>query len=125
VVEGRSRRLRYANAGHNAPIVLHSNGSHHRLREGGGVLGVFPKQSYSPGETELLAGDRVVLFTDGVTEAENANGEEFGEPRLLELISENRTRSARELQERILRAVTDFNTQDLQDDATLLVVAVE
>jgi phosphoserine phosphatase RsbU/P len=125
VVEGRSRRLRYVNAGHNAPIVLHSDGSHYRLSEGGGVLGVFPKQSYLPGETELLAGDRVVLFTDGVTEAQNSDGEEFGETRLLELLSENRTRSARELQERILSVVIDFNTQDLQDDATLLVVAVE
>lgn len=125
LLDGRTRRLRYVNAGHNAPIVLHPDGSHHRLREGGGVLGVFSKQTYSPGETQLLAGDRVVLFTDGVTEAQNADGEEFGETRLLELLSENRTRSARQLQERILSAVTEFNTEDLQDDATLLVVAVE
>jgi phosphoserine phosphatase RsbU/P len=125
LVDGHSRRLRYVNAGHNAPIILHADGSHDRLSEGGGVLGVFPSQNYSAGETQLLTGDRVVLFTDGVTEAENADSEEFGETRLLELLSENRKQSARKLQEKILGAVAEFSAHDLQDDATLLVVAVE
>ncbi len=124
-LEADSRRLRYVNAGHNPPIVLHADGAHERLREGGGVLGAFPGQSYAAGEAQLRAGDRVVLFTDGVTEARNSGGEEFGEPKLLDLLKANRGRTARELQQEILTAVQAFSAGDLEDDATLLVIAVE
>jgi phosphoserine phosphatase RsbU/P len=122
---GTERRLRYVNAGHNPPVVVHRDGSHHRLQEGGGVLGVFAKQDFAAGSVLLERGDRIVLFTDGVTEAGNVNGEEFGEERLVELVQENRTAGAKEIQERILTAAGEFSRGNWTDDATMLVLAVQ
>jgi phosphoserine phosphatase RsbU/P len=124
-LDGPARRLSYVNAGHNAPFVLRSNGSHERLRDGGTVLGVFASPDYELGSAQLSPGDRVVLFTDGVTEACNAAGEEFGEPRLLSLLQEQSSLSADGLQARILSAVAEFSGGRWQDDATLLVLAVD
>jgi sigma-B regulation protein RsbU (phosphoserine phosphatase) len=124
-LDGSARRLRYANAGHNVPIVLHQDGSCDRLEVGGGVLGVFQIQTFMMGTQELARGDRVVLFTDGVTEARNADGEEFGEGRLVRLLEEIRKASARDLQIAILRAAGDFCQGNWHDDATLVVIAVQ
>ena len=124
-VDGVERRLRYVNAGHNAPIVAHRDGTHDCLREGGGVLGVFPTQTYSLGVHKLAVGDRVLLYTDGVTEACSPEGEEFGEARLLRLLQENCGSNAKELQRIILEAAGEFCRGDWSDDATLVVMAVE
>jgi phosphoserine phosphatase RsbU/P len=124
-LDGTTRELRYANAGHNAPMVMHRDGSHDRLEEGGGVLGVFAMQPYSMSTMKLAPGDRVVLFTDGVTEACIPNGEEFGEGRLLRLVEKNREAAAQELQEIILKAAGEFSEGNWHDDATLLVLAVQ
>jgi len=123
-LDGPARTLRYVNAGHNAPIVLHQDGSHHRLQEGGGVLGVFANQSFVLGTALLEPGDRVVLFTDGVTEAGNIDGDEFGEERLVRLLEENRGGGAKEIQKRILDAAAELSRSNWQDDATLLILAV-
>jgi sigma-B regulation protein RsbU (phosphoserine phosphatase) len=103
---------------------LHQDGSHERLNEGGGVLGVFANQKFQAGVAELRRGDRVVLYTDGVTEASNGADEEFGEERLLQVLQENRGVSAQELQKEISRAAADFCSGTWRDDATLLVLAV-
>jgi serine phosphatase RsbU (regulator of sigma subunit) len=116
--------LRYASAGHNPPFLLRRDASHERLGEGGGVLGIFPDQTYTMGSVQLAPGDRVVLFTDGVTEANNPAGEEFGEERLLALLREHRALSAAELQKIILAAADEFSGGHWHDDATLLVLAV-
>ncbi len=123
-LDGPARRLAYVNAGHNAPFVVRSDGSHERLRDGGPVLGVFDGRSYEMGSAQLFAGDRVILFTDGVTEAGNTAGEEFGEARLLRLLEDHRHLSADELQAKILAAVAEFSGGRRQDDATLVVLAV-
>ena len=123
-LDGPGRMLRYVNAGHNAPIVMHQDGSHHRLQEGGGVLGIFPNQSFALGTIRLEPGDRVVLFTDGVTEAGNTEGEEFGEERLVRLLNENRGASAKEIEKKILGAAAEFSRRNWQDDATLLILVV-
>jgi phosphoserine phosphatase RsbU/P len=123
-LDGPGRILRYVNAGHNAPIVVHRDGSHHRLQEGGGVLGVFPNQSFVPGTARLEPGDRVVLFTDGVTEAGNLDGDEFGEERLVRLLAENHSSGAKEIQKTILAAAAEFSRNNWHDDATLLILAV-
>lgn len=124
-LDGPTRRLRYANAGHNMPIVMHRDGSCDRLEAGGGVLGVFQMQAFTMGTQQLASGDRVVLFTDGVTEARNPDGEEFGESRLLRLLEENREASAQDLQKEILRVIGEFCHGTWHDDATLVVIAVE
>jgi len=123
-LDGPARRLAYVNAGHNAPFVLRADGSHDRLRDGGAVLGVFASPDYELGSAQLSPGDRVVLFTDGVTEASNPAGEEFGEARLLRLLEDHRALSADELQAKILAAAGEFSGGRWQDDATLLVLAV-
>jgi sigma-B regulation protein RsbU (phosphoserine phosphatase) len=123
-LDGPARTLRYVNAGHNAPIVLHQDGSHHRLQEGGGVLGVFPTQTFAVGAMQLEAGDRVVLFTDGVTEASDPQNEEFGEERLVQLLEQNRACSAGEIQKKILDAAGTFCQGNWHDDATLLILTV-
>jgi phosphoserine phosphatase RsbU/P len=123
-LDGPTRLFRYASAGHNPPFLLRGDGTHQRLREGGGVLGVFPDQKFDMGSTQLAPGDRVILFTDGVTEATNPLGEEFGEARLLGLVEQNRGCSAEELQRRILDDVTAFSGGHTHDDITLVVLAV-
>ena len=96
-----------------------------RLGEGGVPLGLFHDWKYERGEVQLAAGDRLVLFTDGVTEVSGASGEEFGEERLAAVLLENRHLSARELQKKILAEVDKFSGGRFEDDATLVVVAVK
>jgi sigma-B regulation protein RsbU (phosphoserine phosphatase) len=124
-LDGPGRQLRYANAGHNLPIVLHRDGSCDRPAEGGGVLGVFELQTYVMGVQQLAAGDRIVFFTDGVTEASGPNEEEFGEARLLRLLEDNRDVRAEELQGVILKSVGEYCRGLWNDDATLIVVEVQ
>lgn len=123
-LDGGERRLHFVNAGHNAPIVMHRDGSYDRLDSGGGVLGVFQMQTFAGGVQSLRPGDRVVLFTDGVIEAQKPDGEEFGEARLLELLATNSSASAQDLQRTILRAAGDFCEGNWHDDATIVVIAI-
>jgi len=123
VLNVRQRILTFTNAGHNAPILVRTDGKSFRLDEGGRVIGAFPNTHYMQAEIELRPGDRLLLFTDGLTEASNANGEEFGEDGLLNLLTELRHLSANEIQATILKSVRDFCGDHFDDDATLMVVA--
>ncbi|HTV53410.1 MAG TPA: SpoIIE family protein phosphatase [Terriglobia bacterium] len=117
--------LTYTNAGHNAPILLRSDGSIARLEVGGPVLGVFPNEPYAQTNVSLAPGDRLVLFTDGLIEATNDADEEFGEARLISTLVHHRTLTAEALQERVLNAASQFCNSDFEDDATLVVVAAQ
>jgi len=125
LLDASRKRLRYANAGHNAPILVRRDGTSTRLAEGGAVLGVFPDWSYEQGEVGLETGDRVLLFTDGVTEVRNAAGEEFGEERLIGVLTQHRRLGAAQLRQQVMGAVTEFSSGNFQDDVTLIVMAVE
>jgi phosphoserine phosphatase RsbU/P len=122
-LDGVSGTLRYVNAGHNPPVVMHRDGSHERLTEGGIVLGAFPNQTFQNGSVTLQSGDRLVLYTDGVTEAANAEDEEFGDARLIQVLSEHRAASAQHLQTQILASAAKYCANRWQDDATLLILA--
>lgn len=120
-----ARKITYTSAGHCAPVLVRATGEAVRLEAGGAVLGVFPDWPYEQAEISLEPGDRLVLFTDGVTEAANIHDEEFGEERLIQLTSALRDRGAHELKNRILQTVASFTGGRAQDDATLVVVAVD
>ncbi len=94
LIDGDEGTLSYANAGHYPPILVRADGTVERLSVGGAVLGVFPEGAYEQGQTPLHTGDRLVLYTDGITEANDANGEEFGEERLIDLAIAHRGCSA-------------------------------
>jgi sigma-B regulation protein RsbU (phosphoserine phosphatase) len=123
VVDARSGTLTYTNAGHCAPILVRSNGEVNRLETGGAVLGVFSEWSYEQAEVALKPGDRLLLFTDGITEAENSSEEEFGEERLVKLAAALREQDAAAMKDRVLQIVAEFTGGIFQDDATLMVIA--
>jgi sigma-B regulation protein RsbU (phosphoserine phosphatase) len=125
VIDSEEGTATYCNAGHYPPILLRADGSVERLTSGGAVLGVFASGAYEQAETPLRSGDRLVLYTDGITEARNGADEEFGEDRLVSLAVENRACSAPALQARLGAAVASFTGGRFQDDATLIVVAVD
>ena len=102
---------------------MHADGSVEKLGEGGTVLGVFAEAVYQQSSVKLNAGDRLLLYTDGITEAHNPAGEEFGEDRLARVASESDATSAEALKERILQELQDFTGGTFDDDATLIVVA--
>jgi phosphoserine phosphatase RsbU/P len=120
-----ARRFSYTNAGHCEPILVRQNGECLRLNHGGVVLGVFPDWEYREEHVQLEPGDRLVLFTDGITEIADAAGEEFGEERLMELLRANRALDAEAMQKRVMAAIAEFSGGNFQDDATLIVTAVE
>jgi len=119
------RTLTYTNAGHNAPLLVRCDGACSRLDEGGRVLGAFTDSRYEQGKIQLHKGDRLLLFTDGLTEATDAIGEEFGEARLSDFFIKRRKLAASELRAGVLRAVSAFCGDDFKDDAALLVLAAE
>jgi sigma-B regulation protein RsbU (phosphoserine phosphatase) len=121
-----SRKLRYVNAGHNPPLLRRKKGDSYeflRLEEGGTVLGLFPDFPYKEAEMELEAGDVLVAFTDGISEAMNHAEEEFDEERLMEAIRTCPDRSAANISSYILERVDAFTAgADQHDDMTIVVV---
>jgi serine phosphatase RsbU (regulator of sigma subunit) len=113
------------NAGHNSPRLLHAGGATTELTEGGPVLAVIPFAKYQSQSVTVARGDLLVCFTDGVSEAMNAQGEEFGEDHIAEVCRPVISRSANVVTETIEEAVASFcGTTPLQDDFTLLVAKV-
>jgi phosphoserine phosphatase RsbU/P len=125
VLDATAGLLTYTNAGHYLPMLVRADGSTERLGEGGPVLGVLPLAEYAQAQISLAPADRLVLFTDGLTEARSAADEEFGETRLLDAAVRHRECSAPALQARLADAVATFSGGRLQDDATLIVVAAD
>jgi phosphoserine phosphatase RsbU/P len=119
-----SGRLTYANAGHNPPLLVHGHGRIETLAPGGTVLGVFAESTYEQGEFRIAPGDRLVLYTDGITEGRNPAGDEFGEDRLAASAVAHRALGADGMLAAMLADVEAFNGGAYEDDATLIVAAV-
>jgi phosphoserine phosphatase RsbU/P len=124
LLDAPARQLTYCNAGHNAPVLVRADGSVERLQTGGLVLGLSVEVLYEQAAVHLEPGDRLLLFTDGLTEANNAAGEEFGEERLIQTAVENRGLAAKALEEKLLASSAAFSTE-FTDDVTLVVVAAQ
>jgi phosphoserine phosphatase RsbU/P len=125
-IVGTDGTLRYCNAGHNPPFVI-SGDTAIRLEEGGPVVGLLPGVPYGEGEVKLSAGDRIVIFSDGVSEAMDASGGEFGDERLLAAIhaahATNEDVDAPRLVDDVIASVRAFTAGAAQsDDITAMVV---
>lgn len=121
-----SRALTYICAGHNAPILQHANGGIDRLDAGGVPLGIDATARYDSGKTTLAAGDLLVIFTDGLVEAFNERGEEFGEPRLIDTLRALSPRSAAETQKQLMSTMESFVGATRQhDDITCLILRAQ
>jgi sigma-B regulation protein RsbU (phosphoserine phosphatase) len=124
VLEPAALRLRYVNAGHNPPVVLHGDGSADWLEPSGAPVGLFPDGTWQERVFLLQPGDRVLAYTDGVTEAPAPSGEEWGIAGLLQAASHREADSADDLVRSILDAMDDFSGCDQTDDATVAVLRV-
>jgi sigma-B regulation protein RsbU (phosphoserine phosphatase) len=124
VFEEATRALQYVNAGHNPPMVIRRDRSVVRLESGGPPVGMFPNWTYEEGAVQLDPGDLVLAYTDGVTEAVNPVGDEWGEEGLLRAVAEHNAQSAHALVEVIFRSMDEFSLGRQTDDATVIVLRV-
>jgi len=125
VLDGEKRTVQYASAGHPPPILKRASGSVQLMENGGAVLGVFPDWQYENSLVQLAPGDRLLLFTDGITEARKADGEQLGERRLMHLLEKLAEEAPSGLNARLLESVKSFGGSHQQDDATLIAIAVD
>jgi sigma-B regulation protein RsbU (phosphoserine phosphatase) len=116
-----ARLMRFANCGHNPPFLVRSNGTAERLTATATVLGLFEDWESCICEVQIGAGDVLVIYTDGITEANNPAGEEFGENRMLETIRASMTLPVPQLVDAILAAALNFSQGEMRDDLTLVV----
>jgi HAMP domain-containing protein len=122
LLDGRSGRLVYCNAGHNAPLLVGTDGAVTRLETGGLILGILERSHYETGEAVLRPGERLVLFTDGVTEAADQSDEQWGEERLIELLRGAPQDPCAGVVARIVEEVRRFEgARGASDDVTLIV----
>ena len=117
-------KLTYANAGHNPPLLVRADATIEKLAPGGTVLGVFAESTYEQGDFPLRPNDRLIFYTDGITEGRNPDGDEFGEDRLAASALQYRALGADDMLAAMLRDVEAFNAGVYEDDATLIVAAL-
>jgi sigma-B regulation protein RsbU (phosphoserine phosphatase) len=122
VLDLTSHVLEYVNAGHCPPILRRETGAMERLAPTRPVLGLAGKRSSQAERVRLYSGDELMLYTDGVTEAEDGKGDEFGDERLAQLLSEDGELPGRHA--RVLQAVREYADGKFTDDATLVLIAV-
>lgn len=119
-----SHHIEYVNAGHNPPFLL--DGRTHEvieLTDGGPILGIMEDLEYQVGKAEFKIGSRLVIFSDGLSEAQNEDGELFDEMRILDYLNSHESQSASEFSDGLLGEVNSFSKREFQDDDQSLIVA--
>ncbi len=116
-----SRHLRYANCGHLSGLLLHPDNSCQHLSSTGTLLGLFQDWDCRLAECQLASGDLLALYTDGITEANDEEGREFGEELLIERLRLHRDRPCEELITTLTDEVREFSPHEQADDITLIV----
>jgi len=124
VLNNETRTFDYCNAGNVYPILV-SQGTARSMEAGAAVLGVFPEWKYENAAIALQSGDRLLLVTDGITEAYGPDEKEFGEEKLALAALEASKRTAAEMSRQLLEEVSAFCGAHFHDDATLLVIAAK
>jgi phosphoserine phosphatase RsbU/P len=124
VLDRAASTLRYVNAGHNPPVVLRRDASVERLEPSGAPVGLFPDAIWQERVVQLQPGDRVIAYTDGVTEAANASGEEWGVEGLVQGAQGSEVESAEEVVRSILDSMDAFSGGVQTDDATVAALCV-
>jgi len=122
LVEDGGRRIRYVNAGHVPPLVMRADGRHEWLDIGGMIVGLLPGAQFECGEVELAPGDFLVACTDGITEAMDSKGAEFGRPRLAEAVNRQCTQRAGEVLNDVLAEVETHARGGIHEDDRILLV---
>jgi sigma-B regulation protein RsbU (phosphoserine phosphatase) len=122
IYDGRSHMMTYSNGGHLPPILIAGDGAVRRLEAGGTVVGLFDNITYDEGAVEMHPGEIFLAYSDGVTEPENEFGE-FGEERLIDLVSANRHSPLVQISEAVTAAVDDWIGDNEQPDDITLVLA--
>jgi len=121
-LDPKTGALAFLNAGHNPPLIIHAGGTMEQLAPGGLPLGIMPNADFREGRTQLHYGDVLVIYSDGVSEACNPSGEEFGPTRLYEVVARNLDASAGGIRDRIESALTKFcQGTPAADDITLVI----
>ncbi|MCJ7498268.1 MAG: SpoIIE family protein phosphatase [candidate division Zixibacteria bacterium] len=125
VLDIKNKVFTFSNAGHNPPILRREEGTIEYLTEGGVALGILQNHDYKEMVLGLNPGDLILFYTDGVTEAKNKAGEEFGTKRLEEILLENYALKARQIQDKIYQEIKEFTeNKPGQDDFTMIVIKV-
>lgn len=121
VLDTDTSTLTYSNAGHPAPYIIKNNGKVELLNEGGTILGLGRHEKFEEGKKKLSAGDKIILFTDGVTECPDKQGELFGDARLRDLLIAHKSKSVGELVESVIKELASFSGDaPVHDDVSLL-----
>ncbi len=123
VLDPATGEMAFANAGHNPPVVMRASGESEMLEGGGPVLGILPIAPYGEMRMQLGTGDLLAIYSDGVTEANNPNCDEFGEERLTEVLRKHREEPAAAIVNAVTKAVTEFAAGAPQADDITLVIA--
>ena len=122
IYDGRSHQLTYSNGGHLPPILIGKDGAVRKLEAGGTVVGLFDNMSYDEGIVQMHPGEIFLAYSDGITEPENEFGE-FGEERLIDLVSTNRSLPLVQISQAVTAAVDDWIGDNEQPDDITLVLA--
>jgi serine phosphatase RsbU (regulator of sigma subunit) len=123
ILDGETGELTFCNAGHNPPLIIRANGTWEQLRGGGPVVGILATIEYQEHHVRLEEGDTLVIYSDGVTEAENPRRDEFEVEGLVQSVIANRHLPAEKIIEEVNRAVAEFTAGAPQSDDITLVVA--
>ncbi len=125
VLDIRTNILTYSNAGHPMPLVIHQDGTADALDQGGTIIGLGGVVPFEQGQAQLRKGDKIILYSDGLTEFENASGESFGLERFKHLLTQNRSQKVDEFLDSIQKSLVDFaGNVKPQDDMSLLAIEI-
>ena len=125
VLDLNNKTFTSVNGGHNPPYLFHKDGSFETFTEGGLILGMMPDIEYHCETKKLQSGDCIVMFTDGVSEAMDANSEEFEEKRIEQTVLDNYDNSAEGILQKLIDAVKEFSKgQPQSDDITILTIKI-